>query len=250
MPDYKVWFFAGGETRDDKFNVFTGSFIRLMKVILEADFDFVKGIFKQSAAGNVLWALNNAQKPDHDPAGRKIFATAFRQITESVSPESRLTIISSSTGSVVAAQTACYLAMENRNRKILNKPFNLVLGASMISPQSDLYKQLIKYQQDGMIGTILHDEVQDEGDNSFGVGGLSRSEAYRNAFGLMFPFLSVKYASPSFLNSNPVSGHIHRKRSNTVQKAMDYINIILVDHRLAGDNYMQKAVDVLSLEIH
>jgi len=24
---YKVWFFGGGETRDDKFNVFTGSFI-------------------------------------------------------------------------------------------------------------------------------------------------------------------------------------------------------------------------------
>ena len=57
----------------------------------------------------------------------------------------------------------------------------------MISPHSDLYKQLIKYQEDGIIGTILHDEVQDEGDNSFGVGGLSKREAYRNAFGLMFP---------------------------------------------------------------
>ena len=23
---YKVWFFAGGETRDDRFNIFTGSY--------------------------------------------------------------------------------------------------------------------------------------------------------------------------------------------------------------------------------
>jgi hypothetical protein len=250
MPEnYKVWFFAGGETRDDRFNTFTGSFIRLMKMILGDDFDFVKGIFKRSAAGNVLWALNNAQKPDPDPASKKIFTTAFRQITDSVSPETRLTIISSSTGSVVAAQTACYIAMENRNRKYLNKPFHLVLGASMISPQSDLYKQLIKYQKDGIIGTILHDEVQDEGDNSFGVGGSSRTEAYRNAFGLMVPLLSAKYNGPSFLNTNPDSGHIHRKRSNTVQKALDYINTILVEHRLAGDLYMQKAIDVLSREV-
>jgi hypothetical protein len=25
---YMVWFFAGGETRDNRFNIFTGSFIR------------------------------------------------------------------------------------------------------------------------------------------------------------------------------------------------------------------------------
>jgi hypothetical protein len=143
-----------------------------MKLILEDDFDFVKGIFKRSAAGNVLWALSNAQKPDPDPAGKKIFATAFRQITDSVSPETRLTIISSSTGSVVAAQTACYLAEKNRNKEYFTNPFHLVLGASMISPRSDLYKQLIKYQEDGIIGTILHEEVQDDGDNSFGVGGI------------------------------------------------------------------------------
>ena len=119
----------------------------------------------------------------------------------------------------------------------------------MISPRSDLYKQLIKYQEDGLIGTILHDEVQDEGDNSFVVGGLSRTEAYRNAFGLMFPFISAKYTGPSFLNANPDSGHIHRKRSNTVQKALDYVETILIDHRLAGDHYMQRAIDVLSREV-
>ena len=123
--NYKVWFFAGGETRDDRFNIFTGSFIRLMKTILEDDFDFIKGIFRKSAAGNVLWALNNAQKPDPDPGSKKIFTTAFNQIIESVSPETRLTIISSSTGSVVAAQTACYLAQKNRNREYLDQAHSI-----------------------------------------------------------------------------------------------------------------------------
>jgi hypothetical protein len=246
--NYKVWFFAGGETRDDRFNIFTGSFIRMMKTILEDDFDFIKGIFRNSAAGNVFWALNNAQKPDRDPGSKKIFTTAFNQIIDSVSPETRLTIISSSTGSVVAAQTACFLAQQNRNRKYLTNPFNLVLGASMISPLSDLYKQLIKYQEEGLIGTILHDEVQDAGDNSFGVGGVSKWEAYRNAFGLMFPILSSKYKGPSFLNTDPESGHIHRRRSMTVKKATDYINIILIEHKLAGDHYQRKAVDVLKQE--
>jgi len=59
----------------------------------------------------------------------------------------------------------------------------------MISSQSELYKTLIRFQKEGQIGVILHDEIQDEGDNTTGVGGLSRSEAYKNAFGIMFPSL-------------------------------------------------------------
>jgi len=145
----------------------------------------------------------------------------------------------------VPAQTACYLAQKNRNNIYFRKPFHLVLGASMISPQSSLYKQLLTYQKEGTIGKILHDEVQDEGDSSIGVGGISRLEAYRNAFGLMFPFLSTKFKGPSFLNTNPVTGHIHRRRSQTVQKAIDYINIILIKNKLAGEHYKKKALEVL-----
>jgi hypothetical protein len=246
---YKVWFFAGGETRDNRFNIFTGSFIRLMKKILEDDFEFIKGIYYNSPMMNVLWALNNAQKPIADSDDKKIFMTAFRQIIDAgLSPETQLIITSSSSGSVVAAQTACYLAQKNRNNVYFRKPFHLVLGASMISSHSDLFKQLIHYQKEGTIGIILHDEVQDEGDSSSGVGGTSRREAFRNAFGLMFPFLSKEFQGPSFLNTDPVSGHIHRRRSQTVQKAIDYINIILIQHRLAGDYYMERAAAVIKEE--
>jgi hypothetical protein len=176
--------------------------------------------------------------------------TAFSQILNAgLSPDTQLIITSSSSGSIVAAQTACYLAHKNRNNIYFRKPFHLVLGASMISTRSDLYKQLIHYQKEGTIGIILHDEVQDEGDSSAGVGGLSRLEAYANAFGLMFPILSRKFRGPSFLNTNPVTGHIHRRRSKTVQKAIDYINIILIQHKLAGDYYMEKALEVIKGEI-
>jgi hypothetical protein len=240
---YKVWFFAGGETRDDRFNVFTGSFIRMMKKILGDDFNFVKGVYYKSTARNVFWALNNAQKPVVNSNNKKIYSTTLKQIRENgYSPETQLIFVSSSSGSVVAAQTACFLADQN----ILHKPFHLVLGASMISSESELYKKLLHYQKSGSIGTILHEEMHDDGDNATGVGGSSRMEAFRNAFGIMFPVISFRYRGPSFLNTHPETGHIHRKRSNTAQKAIDYINIILIKHKLAGDHFSQKASEELN----
>lgn len=241
-----VWFFAGGESGDDKFNIFTGSFIRLMKQVLQDDFNMIKGIYYKSPMMNVIWALNNAQQPIEDPGREKITDAAFNQIIAGgSSPDTQLILTSSSSGSIVAAQTACYLAQKNRNNIYFHKPFHLVLGASMISPESDLFNQLVHYQNEGTIGTIIHDEIQDDGDNSRGVGGLSRGEAYRNAFGIMFPFLSRRFKGPSFLNAHPEKGHIHRKRSKTVQKALDYIDVILIKHQLAGDHYMEKAVAVV-----
>ena len=96
---YKVWFFAGGETRDNKFNIFTGSFINMMKLILEEDFDFIKGIYFSLPPMNVIWALNNAQKPIINPDKQRITSEAFRQITTSgLSHDTQLVIVSSSSG--------------------------------------------------------------------------------------------------------------------------------------------------------
>jgi hypothetical protein len=174
---------------------------------------------------------------------------AFDQIVEAgLAPDTQLIITSSSSGSIVAAQTACFMAKKNKDNIYFKKPFHLVLGSSMISPRSELFIQLLSYQKEGTIGTIIHNEIQDEGDNSTGVGGISRMEAYSNAFGILFPFLSGKFKGPSFLNTNHETGHIHRKRSKTVQKAIDYINIILIKNRLAGEYYMEKAAAVLKCE--
>jgi hypothetical protein len=51
----------------------------------------------------------------------------------------------------------------------------------------------------------------------------------------------MKYNGPSFLNTNPDTGHIHRRRSQTVLKAIDYINIILIKNKLAGEHYSDVA---------
>lgn len=246
---YKVFFFAGGETADNKFNIFTGSFIRLMNQIFGNDFELIRGIYFRSPIMNVIWALNNAQKPIIHPENQKITIAAYIQIGGArLSPDTQVIITASSSGSIVAAQTACYLAQKNKSDNLFKKPFHLVLGASMIALESDLFRQLTYYQKEGAIGIILHDEVQDEGDSSVGVGGLSRGEAYRNAFGLIFPYFSRKFSRPSFLNVHPEKGHIHRKRSKTVQKAIDYVRIILIEHNLAGEFYKGKAIGVLKNE--
>jgi len=247
-PKTMFWFFAGGETRDNKFNVFTGSFIRLMKEIMEDKFDFIKGVYFKTNMMNVVWALNHAQKPISNPAGNRIIDMALSQlISNGYTPETQLIIISSSTGSVVAAQTACYLAEKNRERLLFRNPFHLALGASMVSTESDLFKKLQSYQKKGHLGMLIHDELQDEGDNSTGVGSTSRFKAWTNAVGLMLPWLSRRYKRPSFLNIHPVKGHLHRRRSQTVRKALDFIEVLLVEKNLAGDFYKEKAKKVIDL---
>ena len=246
---YMVWFFAGGESRDDKFNVFTGSFIRFMKQILGDDFDLVKGIYFSIPMLNVAWALNNSQSPVADPRKNRITEVAMQQlISDSCFPDTRLVIVSSSSGSVVAAQAACYLAERNSDWLILQKPFDLALGATMISKDSEIYRRLLEYKKKGIIGKLVYDDLQDEGDSSNAIGGTSRRQAWANAFGLIVPFFSRKFSGPSFLNTNPIKGHLHRRRSQTVQKAFDFVGVLLVKHNLAGDHYREKAKLLLEEE--
>lgn len=238
-----MWFFAGAETRDNKFNVFTGSFIYYMKEIMGNDFSHVKGIYRKTALANLIWALNNSHEPVRKPPDGSPQDIAFNQfISNNLQKSRQLILVSSSTGSVVAAQTACFIAEKNRERKYLEKPFHLALGSTIISEESELYKYLVSQQDSGLIGRMIYDDLQDEGDNSTGMAGISRHEAYRNAFGILFPPLSKKFNGPSFLNTDPETGHIHRRRSKSIIKALDYIEILLIKHNLAGEYYRQRAI--------
>ncbi|MCX6303163.1 MAG: hypothetical protein NTW82_13375 [Bacteroidia bacterium] len=246
---YMVWFFGGGETRDDRFNIFTGTFIRLMKEIMGDDFDFIRGIYYNSNILNVIWTLNNCQKPLIDPYRNRFINSAVGQIfSNGYHPDIQLVLVASSSGSIIAAQTACYLSELNRENHFFNKPIHLGLGSCVISKESDLFKKLLEYQKRGSIGTFVFDDLHDEDDNARGTGGTTRGEAYSNAFGLMFPFFSKKFSGPSFLNTHPEKGHVHRKRSKTIQKALDYINVLLIKNRLAGEEYLVKVKEVVSIE--
>jgi hypothetical protein len=246
---YRVVFFGGGETRDNLFNVFTGSFIGFLSLIFEDNFSFIKGIYFKYPMFNVIWALNNAQKPVKNPEKDRIISAAFNQIVPGLKDsETNLIILSSSSGSIVAAQTACFLAEENLVKRFFDRPFHLAIGTSLISKESDLYLRLLDFQKAGMIGTIIFDELHDAEDSINGIGGRTRKEAYENAFGLMFPFLSTRFKGPSFLNTNHEKGHYHRRRSQTVRKAIDFIEVIFIRKKLAGDNYCVKAEMILTGE--
>jgi len=246
---FMVWFFPGGETRDNKFNVFTGSFIRLMKEIMDSDFDFIRGVYYKTNMRNVAWALNNSQKPLRDPGHNKFIDLAFKQlISRGYAPDTQLIIMSSSSGSVVAAQTACYLAEKNREKLLFSKPFHLALVASIVSTESELFSRLEVHKRNGQIGMLIHNELQDEGDSATGVGSTTRFKAWVNALGLIFPIFSLKHKGPSFLNTHPVNGHLHRRRSQTVSKALDFIETLLVYKELAGEHYREKALTVIDLE--
>jgi hypothetical protein len=225
--NYQIWFFAGGDYGKGAPNLFTGSFIRLMHEVYNPNFRVVEGIYNRYPFLNVFWALGHAQRQVPGPDQIRLLREAYQQIVSV--PESRnseLFLVSSSYGSVVAAQTACYLAREIKKGQIFNLPFHVALGASMISKKSELYRQLLKYQDEGIIGKIIFDELQDEGDNSIGLGGTSRLKAYLHALGICFPFLTWKYSGPSFLNTNPKTGHLHRRRSQTLEKAEDFMRVM------------------------
>lgn len=244
---YHVVFFAGGETRDDKFNIFTGNFIEFLSKIFEDKFSLIKGIYFRYPMFNVAWGLNHAQYPMKEPDKNRITSAAIRQIIpENNNSNTTLIILSSSAGSIIAAQTACYLVNENIKHNYYINPFHLVLGTNFISKDSDLFKTLIRYQKDGRIGAIIFDELQDEGDSVYQTGGTTRGEAWLNAFGLILPWFSRKFSPPSFLNTHPVKGHLHRRRSQSIKKVEEFIDIIFVKNNIAGDYFRKRAVDLLS----
>ena len=240
--DYRFFFFAGAEYREGETNAFTAHFIRNLAEIPGIKFSLIKGIHHRRPLTNAIWALNQAQKPLKHPEQDRIITSSVNQIiTLPYGDNTQLSLLSSSYGSVVAAQTACCLAERHPFKKLMSQPFNVVLGTSLLSKESDLYRKLLFYQNEGVIGTIIYDELQDEGDNSTGLGGTTRFEAYRNALGICFPFMTGKFKGPSFLNTDSVTGHLHRVRAQSVEKAIDFLHVILVDYRLGGNEGKVKA---------
>jgi hypothetical protein len=245
--EHRFFFFAGGDYREGKGNAFTANFIRYQKEILGDRFSLITGIYGTSPVGNVIWALNRAQAPLTDFDKHPLLATSISQIIDDPRIRtSKITLVSSSFGSVVAAQTACKLAELHLHDNIFSHPFDIALGASMIHPESKLYRQLQHYQNAGVIGKVLYDDLQDEGDNSNGMGGLNRMQGYRNGLGICFPFLTTKFKGPSFLNNDPVKGHLHRVRAQSMQKAKDFVKVIFVDHEMAGEDARERAFSILS----
>ena len=52
--------------------------------------------------------------------------------------------------------------------------------------------------------------------------------------------MEITFAGGKKVNAS-FKGHLHRKGSKTVQKALDFVEVILVKYNLAGDYYREKA---------
>lgn len=246
---HRFFFFAGGDYVEGQGNTFTSNFIRYFSHILGPKFSVIKGIYQHPPLLNVIWALNRAQEPVKTTERNRILASSLEQVIAShQNGVERLVLVSSSYGSVVAAQVACCLAGHRMQEGFQGQSIDVALGASMVSKKSGLYRKLQDYQDRGIIGTLLYDELQDEGDNSNGIGGRTKPEAFGNGLGICFPFLSRQYHGPSFLNNHPVTGHLHRVRAQSVQKAKDFVQSILIDYQLGGDIAMRKAQEALEHE--
>ena len=227
MKTPAIWFFAGGEQGKGELNPFTRSFITRMKERYGSYFRVVEGIYLKSPFLNVVRGLWWAQHPHRRPERSAVLHKTLDQITGlSHSYNQELFLVASSYGSVIAAQAACLLAAGRKKSGVKPAPVHVFLGASMISKKSLLFRELKKYQEEGLIGTLIYDELQDEGDNSMGIGGTNRFLAVLNALGICFPWLTLNYKGPSFLNTDPQTGHIHRRRSKTEQKAADFIRVM------------------------
>lgn len=226
-PDQNIWFFAGGDHGKGDLNLFTGSFINFMTERYGSGFRLISGIYNRYPFLNVVWGLTHAQKPLKANTKNRILHTSCRQIlSDHNRNQSGVHIVSSSYGSVVAAQVACCLARKMETGKLETIPLNVALGATMISKHSLLYKALADYHKKGFIKKLVYDELQDAGDNAMGIGGQTRFGAYLRGFGICFPFLTLKYKGPSFLNKNPKTGHLHRKRAQSVEKARDFMRVM------------------------
>jgi len=253
----RIWFFAGGTFANGRVNLFTRTFMDGMKKTYGDGFRVVEGIYHPWSFFNVLWALTWAQRPFRRPSHRPCMKRALQQLAgkppssdkavTSIRPAAIL--VGSSYGSVVAAQFGCYLASliaESRctsqqntlagtsiNRQSatghsssLPSSLILLLGTTVLSVRSDLYLELEKYRQQGIIREIIYERLQDEGDNAAGLAGRSRVTAYMKALGIVFPWVTFRYKPPSFLNQHPVRGHIHQRRAHSREKADHFMREI------------------------
>jgi len=242
----RIWFFAGGDYLPDRINVFTGRMINYLSELLGAEFSVVQDIYSKWPVLNVLWGLNHAQRACHPPGHSGIIQIAYKQIKESIqSEDTEIALITSSYGSVTGCQTAWYLAHQIELGEIKCAPFMLAIGAAMVSKESELYKDLEKFKKKGIIKELMYNELQDDGDNAVGVGETSRSKAYLHALGIYFPSLTRKYSGPAFSNKNPVTGHLHRVRALSIEKAYDFLRAIFINANWFGEDRAHAAAQLI-----
>jgi hypothetical protein len=142
-----------------------------------------------------------------------------------------VTLVSSSSGSVVAAQAAFLLA-KNRETYGLGK-IHLLLGYSPINKGSKLYQFLQHEMKSGNIASIIYDDLQGPGDNVTGMAGSTRIEAFSQSLRILFSLNPDSDFWPPLIHANTLHGHPHHVSAATREKAYVYVNTIFRDRNLS-----------------
>ena len=248
LQPHVVWYIPGanfgiqGDT-----NLFTKTYCRQMREIMESKFVLLHCSDKKHSVNNVLWALWHAQYPLRNPAHDSRIRNALKTLaSDTLNWKSHISLVSSSYGTVVAAQLALYLVNNRQKLGLGTEPVNVVFGASMLSEKSRLFKELERLKNDNQIGCIVYDELQFPGDNVTGMCGRSRLHAITEVCRIAFPVFGTYKGQPSILNKDPLTGHIHRKREISANQVNDYISIPLIDYELAGPWFKIRAAESIS----
>jgi hypothetical protein len=250
QEDVKVYSFffmpGGGYHGKHSPNAFTRTYCGFMKDLFGYDITIVDKPVSKASKSNIVWALNSWQKPMRKPERNKKTVIACRSIIDALHDETTdITIVSSSFGTVLAAQVGIMLADYLINTGKERPDVNLVMGASMVSKESKLYCKLGELRNEGKINRIIYDELQDPGDSATGICGKSRMGAYARGLRMSFVIFGKYKGQPSILNNNPNTGHLHLKRAQSVEKAENFLKVTLVEYGLAGQEIKEKAVEML-----
>lgn len=246
--NHKYYFFPGsGNFGGNEPNVFTLTFCMYMEELLGEDFLVVAEALSHKHLINIAWALWNGQRPLNNPKLDTRTRKTFERIaTDPHDLPDTITIVSSSFGTVIAAQVGIYLANHCRENGRFHQKIDIIFGASMLSKDSDLFLELEALQKEGMVRHIVYNELQDPGDNVTGMCSNSRLSAFVNAFEIACIFGGTHRGQPSILKDDPNNGHIHLQRAQSVDKAREFVRVIFIDHELARPEIREKAFIMLN----
>jgi len=247
FSNHSFFFIPGGAYHGKNSpNAFTRTYCGFMNDLLGEDFKIIEEAVSKSSIKNVAWALSRGQKPMRNPERNKKTEIAFRIITDALHDEtSDISIVSSSFGTALTAQVGIMLADFYVSSGRERPDINLVLGASMVSKESKLYRRLEELKKEGMVATLIYDELQDPGDNVTGMCGKSRVGAYARGLRMSFVIFGKYKGQPSILNNNPQTGHIHLQRAQSEEKAGKFLEVTLIEYALAGEGIKEKAMEML-----
>lgn len=220
----KVYFFpgAGYDDNAEKQKAFTRTFISLMSQLLPDNFEVIEEAHEDRNVGqNVAWAVSNSSMPIKNINKNDVLRNSVDAISNDFKdavPGEPLNIVGSSYGSVVAAQTALYIA-QNKDKLGISKEtqISVTLISSPVNQDSKLYEELTKA---GV--KIIYKEVQDPNDNVTGLGGTNPIEAWQNALNIALE------EDPSILSSQ----HTHNQRADDPTKAYNAVQTMLSTYQL------------------